>query len=206
MPAYGAPQSLMYSYRGQQADGNSIRNRGAEQRFSGSGNPQMPMFNTAPSPSQGIQSYGPTDGSQWGDQASQLAARANGVTPLQYAQQQPGADPNAINAALAGRMNTQPTGNNTFGSAIMPQFNGYGGMFGRMPQRGGPQTMSAPNGMRSDASSPLMWQGHQVTPAQMAQIQATNARTAALRANWHPGPSQTPQPPLSAPPMPQFTS
>ena len=44
--AYGTPQSMMYNMRGRGTDGSMIRNRSREQQFSGSGNPNMPIFNT----------------------------------------------------------------------------------------------------------------------------------------------------------------
>src|SRR5690349_350528 len=59
----GIPQSLMYGYRGQYADGAPLRDRGTEQASTYSGNPNMPVFNQ-PSPSgYGVQQM-PVDPSQ----------------------------------------------------------------------------------------------------------------------------------------------
>lgn len=44
MPAF-TPQSMLYRARGPMADGNAYRDRGAEQAYTYSGNPNMPIFN-----------------------------------------------------------------------------------------------------------------------------------------------------------------
>lgn len=58
------PQGMMYGMRGQMGDGNSIRNRGMEQNYTNSGNPNMPMFNARNLGGQQAQATMPVQASQ----------------------------------------------------------------------------------------------------------------------------------------------
>lgn len=113
MPA-GIPQSLMYGRRGQAANGMPIRNMSAEQQNTTSGNPGMPIYNTA----------------------------ANAMPNIQYpggspslAQIQQGYDSNwggFTGGGWPGQPGSNPFGGLFNGQAPMPQMSGpYGAVGGQ---------------------------------------------------------------------------
>jgi hypothetical protein len=181
----GIPQSLMYGYRGQYADGAPARDRGTEQANTYSGNPNMPIFNQPSPNAYGRQSM-PVDPSQ--------------VNPTQA--------PGVGNAGMDSLGNMM--GGSVTGGRIRPNPNvmaamsrlrginpgwstrlqGYGGGYNTGIQQNTTGTMGAQPTMP-------MWQGHQVTPDQLAQIQATNANTARLRATYGQQPPPTPTQPAT---------
>jgi hypothetical protein len=176
----GIPQSLMYSYRGAGADGNSVRDRSTEQAPTYSGNPNMPVFNQ-PSPNGYPQRNMPVDPSQM-NPTQDPGTGYNGIDSLG----------NSLGGSVnGGRIRPNPN--------VMLAMRRFRGMNSGMPQR--PSTGIPQNNIGTMGAQPPampMWQGHQVTPDQYAQIQSTNARTAALRSTWGQTQNPPPQPVLPA--------
>lgn len=176
---YAIPQAQLYGSRGRMADGNMIRNRGQEQQNTTSGNPGLPIFNTQPSPQQGMQTYG-----------GQPQSLSYNTYPAQGG---------AVSNAQQAQGDMQQGNTNNFQRGIMPMFNNWNGgsaIQGIRPQpspRGGP-VMSMP----VQQNTPLTWRGHPVTQGQMSGIQAALAARDAARLRY--GNSINP-PPVTLPIM-----